>query len=229
MMLYLSSNSRPDIAFAVSQCARFTHCTKLSHELAVKRIARYLLGTKDRGLVIDPNTELNLELYADADFAGLWNVEDHDDPTSVKSRTGYVITLGGIPITWGSKLQTEIATSTMHAEYVALSTSLREVIPIKDLLYEISQLYQLKRDDHLTITRVHEDNEGALKLANLEFPRTTPHSKHYGIKYHWFREKSNELKVDIRHIDTKDQQADIFTKGLPTSEFIPKRKLLNGW
>ena len=42
MMLYMASNTRPDISFAVHQCARFTHNTKVSHETSVKRIFRYL-------------------------------------------------------------------------------------------------------------------------------------------------------------------------------------------
>ena len=46
MMLYLASNTRPDISFAVHQCARFTHNTNVSHETAVKMICRYLQGTK---------------------------------------------------------------------------------------------------------------------------------------------------------------------------------------
>ena len=92
MMLYLASNSRPDIAFAVNQCARFNHCPKLIHEKAVKRIGRYLKATRTQGLIFQPNNDLNLELYADSDFAGLWNVENGNDPISVRSRTGYVIT-----------------------------------------------------------------------------------------------------------------------------------------
>ena len=152
MLLYLSSNSRPDIAFAVNQCARFSHCSKLLHELAVKRIGRYLAGTKTKGLIINPHTTLSLQMYADADFAGLWNVEDANDPTCVKSHSGYVITLGNIPVLWGSKLQTEIATSTMHAEYIALSTSLRELIPVKSLLEEISHLYDIPCNKSTTIT-----------------------------------------------------------------------------
>ena len=117
----------------------------------------------------------------------------------------------------------------MHAEYISLSTSLRELIPIKSLLEEISTTFNIQRDESTTITQVYEDNEGALKLANLEFPRTTPQSKHYGIKYHWFREKSSELKLKIQHISTKLQKADIMTKGLVPNEFQPKRKLIMGW
>ena len=46
MVLYLESNKRPDISFAVNQCAQFTHNTKASHNTAVNRICRYLQGTK---------------------------------------------------------------------------------------------------------------------------------------------------------------------------------------
>ena len=85
MMLYLASNLRPDIAFAVHQCARFTHCPKLVHEQAIKRIARYLKGTREMGLRFQPTDDLDLELFADANFAGLWNAKDPQDPTCVKS------------------------------------------------------------------------------------------------------------------------------------------------
>ena len=77
MMLYLASNTRPDISFAVHQCERFTHNTKVSHETAVKRICRYLQGTKENVLVFNPSKKLVVDCYADADFAGLWG---HEDP-----------------------------------------------------------------------------------------------------------------------------------------------------
>ena len=72
MMLYLASNTRPDISFAVLQCYRFTHNTKVSHKTAVKRIFRYLQGTKYNGLVFNPPKKLVVDCYADTDFAGLW-------------------------------------------------------------------------------------------------------------------------------------------------------------
>ena len=77
MMLYLESNTRPYISFAVHQCARFTHNTKESHETAVKRICRYLQGTKDNVLVFNPSNKLVVDFYADADFTGLWGHENH--------------------------------------------------------------------------------------------------------------------------------------------------------
>ena len=71
MMLYLASNTRPDISFAVHQCSRFTHNTKVSHETAVKRICRYIQGTKDNGIVFNISKKLVVDCYADEYFAGL--------------------------------------------------------------------------------------------------------------------------------------------------------------
>ena len=69
--------------------------------------------------IIKPDTSLKLNCFVDADFAGLWNYEDQQDYSSVKSHTGFVITLGGTPVVWASRLQSEIALHTMEAEYIA--------------------------------------------------------------------------------------------------------------
>ena len=105
MMLYLTSNTRPDISFAIHQCVRFTHNTKASHKTAVKRICRYLQGTNDNGLVFNPSKKLVVDCYADADFAGLWGNEDPQDPIFDRSRTGFVVTFANCPLLWVSKLQ----------------------------------------------------------------------------------------------------------------------------
>ena len=229
MLLYLSTNSRPDISFAVNQCARFTHCANSQHEIAVKRIGRYLRATRDSGLLMKPKEDLELSLFADADFAGLWNVENKLDPVSVKSRTGYIVTLGNVPITWCSKLQTEIATSTMHAEYIALSTGMRELLPVKNLLEEVCKNFGIERDREAKVVKVYEDNEGASKLASGPLGKTTPQSKHFAVKYHWFREKLEENNIELLRVTTDMQKADIFTKGLIGNEFKSKRKMLMGW
>jgi hypothetical protein len=96
-------------------------------------IVRYLQGTKDKGLIFKPTTELVVDMYCDSDFLGLWKTEDDQDPICVTSRTGYVLELAGCPLSWTSKLQTEIAMSTMEAEYVSLSQGMRELIPVRRL------------------------------------------------------------------------------------------------
>ena len=104
MLFYLCSNSRPDIQYAVHQCARFNHFPRNSHAQAVRRVAGYLKATRYQGLTFRLDRDMKFDMYADADFAGLYDVEDHGDPVCVKSRTGYILFLGGCPITWSSKL-----------------------------------------------------------------------------------------------------------------------------
>ena len=118
------------------------------------------MGTRDKGLIIRPNTDLHLEMFSDADFAGLWGFEDPEDPVSVRSRTGSIITLGGAPIVWKSKLQTETALSTMMAEYIALSNSMRDLIPIRSIINETTDAFDVNRDKTVCVTTCWEDNAG---------------------------------------------------------------------
>ena len=87
MMLYLASNTRSDISFAVHQCAGFTHNTKASHEMDVNMICWYLQGTKDNGLMFNPSKKMVVDCYADADFARLWGHENSQDPIYDRSTT----------------------------------------------------------------------------------------------------------------------------------------------
>jgi hypothetical protein len=229
MMLYLSSNSRPDIQFAVHQCARFTHSPRASHAEAVKRIARYLAGTRDRGLTFTPDPNIKLDCYVDADFAGLWGYEDDQDPVCVKSRTGFVFTVAGCPVSWTSKLQTEIALSTLEAEYIALSLAMRELIPMRRLFKELGAKMNLQLEEKgLLHSTVFEDNNGALGLATA--PKLTPRTKHIAVKYHFFKSHIGEDKgIRIQKIESENQKADIFTKGLPLEDFERIRGFLMGW
>jgi hypothetical protein len=88
MLLYLSTNTRPDITFAVSQDACFNHNPKQSHAQAVKMIVRYLHRTSEMGTIVKPTGTLLLDCYVDADFAGLYRRDPDSSPTSAKSRLG---------------------------------------------------------------------------------------------------------------------------------------------
>jgi Reverse transcriptase (RNA-dependent DNA polymerase) len=167
MLMYLSCNSRPDIAFALHQCARFTHDPRRSHSQGIKQIVRYLKGTADKGLIFSTTDEATVDCYVDADFAGAFNKDANtQDSATARSRTGYIIFAYGVPICWGSKLQTEIALSTMEAEYIALSTATREVLGLQNLLEEISNELDIsKKFKFQALSQVFEDNNGALALA----------------------------------------------------------------
>jgi hypothetical protein len=230
MLLYLSGHTRPDIAYAVNCAARYMFCAKKSHEEALKRIGRYLKATRSRGLIINPSSNiLKIDAYPDADFAGMYGYEKHDDPSCVKSRTGYVINVADCPVLWQSKLQTETALSTMEAEIVAMSHCARELIPIMQMVEFLGPAVGLSVDITSMHVCIHEDNAGALFLADTLPPQYTPRSKHYHIKTIWFRELIKKLQIKLSKIDTVEQLGDIFTKALPRVQFEYLRKKLMGW
>jgi hypothetical protein len=227
MLNYLTATTRPDCLFASHQCARFSANPKLSHERAVKRIIRYLKGTSDKGLILKPDITKGIECYVDADFAGGYHFDLNEEPISTFSRTGYVIKYLNVLLIWISKLQSEIALSTVEAEYIALSQSLRDVIPLLDLIKEMEKFFGLPSEKPEVKCKLFEDNNGALELARA--PKYRPRTKHIAIKYHHFREHVKKGLVSINAIDTKEQIADIFTKGLPTISFKYLRRHLMGW
>lgn len=89
---------------AVHQCARFSISPILSHERAVKRVGRYLLSSRNRGLSFKVNKEQGMECYVNADFAEGWDKENPDDPDNVLSRTGFVVFYAGCPLVWASRM-----------------------------------------------------------------------------------------------------------------------------
>ena len=227
MMNYLAGTSRPDIAFAVHQCARYSNNPRRPHYVALRRIARYLATTDDMGMILKPNG-MELVAFCDADFAGDWCKEYSEDPATAYSQSGFVVMLGGCPIVWQSKMQTEIALSSTESEYVCLSTCLRDVIVIQQLLHELSGrgLIKEKLDPTFRCT-VFEDNKGCIELANA--PKMRPRTRHIGIKYHHFREHVRTQDVLISYVNTDDQIADQFTKDLARDQFVKLRKELMGW
>ena len=230
MMLYLSGHSRPDIAYAVNCCARYMFCPRLSHEKALKRIGRYLKATRDKGLIFNPSGKLKVDAYPDADFAGLYGHEKVTDPACAKSRTGFLIAVSDCPMVWVSKLQTETALSTMEAEIIALAHCCRELFPVVDTVAELGKVVGLDTSDLVSMhVSVHEDNAGALILAQTIPPQFTPRSKYYAIKTVWFREEIHKRGIKLLKIDTVEQLGDIFTKGLPRATFEYLRKKMMGW
>jgi hypothetical protein len=178
----------------------------------------------------------------DADFAGLFGVEDGQDPASVKSRTGYGIFFSGVPLMWVSKIQTLISLSTMEAEYVALSQSMRDLIAVRETLKEImcivfhkehnmecatySKAFKEVESNEIPPSTVYEDNAACIKHAMM--PKLSPRTKHIGIPWHWFRSKIISLEVTVVAVDSASQLGDQYTKGLPRESFERGRKKHHG-
>ena len=193
---------------------------------AVKRIGRYLLGTKDRGIAFRPNDAHGLECYVDANFAGGWDREKPDDPDNVLSRTGFVVFYAGCPLVWASRMQTKITLSTAESEYIALSMTMREVLSLMQLLEEVHKIFEIKRLKPKIHCKVFEDNESCISMAKRR--KFSPRTKHIGIKYHHFRSHVGTT-VSIHSIDTKQQTADVLTKPVDEALFKHLRMKLCGW
>ena len=101
--------------------------------------------------MLNPTTDITLDCFWDADFAGHWGYEDDQDPIWVRSRAGYVITMGGCSVHWTSKLQTKIALSTTEAEYIALAQSFRELLPIRRTFEEMVDAFGLEQAHPVTV------------------------------------------------------------------------------
>ena len=226
---YLEKSTRPDISYAVHQCARFAADPKKEHGDAIKWLCRYLCGTKDKGLILKPDKSASFEVYVDSDFAGNYVPEEaQDDINTARSRYGYIVTYRGCPITWASKMQTEVALSSTESEFIALSHTLRNTIPLMELLKELEQknigFPPTKPGIHC---EVFEDNSGAIEIAKV--PKMRPRTKHINVKYHHFREYIEREDISIHYINTEDQPADMMTKPLNETLLSKHRYTVMGW
>ena len=230
MLNYLKKGSRPGIAYIVHQCARFSVDPKVEHRKALRHLGRYLRATRTRGLILDPDPKRGLEDHVDADFAGNWHKDDAamNDRDTARSRHGFILSYHGCPILWKSQMQTEIALSSTESEFTGLSYSLRDAIPIMELLNELGSAgFPVSKETPRVHCRVYEDNSGALEIAR-EY-KFRPRTKHINVKLHHFRDYVDRKEISIHHIGTLDQPADLLTKPLSQTLFEKFRKMLMGW
>ena len=225
---FLEKSTRGDLGYSVHQCARFMSKPTRMHGEAVKRIGRYLLGTRNKGFIFKPDEELSFECYVDADYCGNWNSKVIDeDPSSAKSRTGYIITYAGCPIVWASRLQSVFALSTCEAEFIALSTSLRDVIGLMHLLEELKESGFDVHSKPTVRCKLFEDNTGALEMARVAKYR--PRTRHLNASWHHFRSHVARELIKILPIRSWFQRGDLLTKQGPLDDFIRLRRANFGW
>lgn len=210
-LLYISSNTRPDISFSVNYLSRYQNNSNESHWKYALRILKYLYLTKDLKLIFERNMNIEiLDCHVDADWAG--------DNVDRKSTTGYMIRLFGNVIDWKSRKQKGVTKASTYAEYVALSEAVSEVKFIVELLKDFKIELQ-------TPVKIFEDNSGAVNIAN--YGNFTKNSKHVEIHYHYVHEYIMEGLIEVCKISSDENVADIFTKALCKRKFVKFRKLLN--
>ncbi len=201
-LIYLTTCTRPDIAYAVSKVSEHLKNPTEKDWITVKRILRYLKGTQEIGLVFGGSeAKRDLEGWADADWAG--------DAKSRLSRTGYVFKIAGGAISWSSKKQASIALSTAEAEYVSGCLGTQEAVWLRRFIEGLGE--------KLNTPILNMDNQGAIALGKN--PVHHNRTKHIDIKYHFIREKVLNGEIDLRYCPTQDMIADTLTKALAKPSF----------
>ncbi|KAE8219765.1 hypothetical protein CF319_g6604 [Tilletia indica] len=199
-LAYLAQGTRPDLAFAVSTLGKFNSDPSEEHMIAAKRVLRYIRGTSGAKLTFGGSgngEELAVDGFVDADWAA-----DRDDR---RSTSGFVFTVAGGAVSWGSRKQGAVALSTAEAEYVAAGVAGREALLLSGALAAAGK--QLG-----TIT-VNCDNQAAIQLAKNPGSHHD-RSKHIDIVHHWIRDKTQEGAFAFQYIPTDLNPADAFTKAL---------------
>lgn len=209
-LLYLSTITRPDISYATSTVAQYCSNSRELHVTALKRIFKYLRDSFNMGICYTGSRDPNiLFAYVDSDYA-----RDVDDR---KSRSGCCLILNDGPVSWFSRKQLCVATSTTESEYVAASLASGEVQWLRRLLNDIAFPQQP--------TRLFSDNQAAIRLVlNPEFHQRT---KHIDVAYHKIRHLQETGDIVVSYIDTHHQLADILTKALTFEKFSLLRTSLS--
>ncbi|KAK5834056.1 hypothetical protein PVK06_017927 [Gossypium arboreum] len=189
--------TRPDIAFAVKKVCQFMHKPLDSHFKAVKRILRYLQGTLSHGLQFTRSSKFLLEGYSDASWGS-----DSDDR---RSTSGFCVFFGGNLVSWSSCKQQVVSRSTVEAEYRSLAHVTTEMIWIQSLLSELSAPIKVK-------ALVWCDSSAAVAVASN--PVMHSKFKHVELNLFFVREKVAEGSLQVGHVSSQDQVADILTKPL---------------
>ncbi|KAJ9565972.1 hypothetical protein OSB04_001938 [Centaurea solstitialis] len=198
--LYLTA-SRPDIMYSTCLCARYQAEPKESHLTAVKRIFRYLKGTPNLGLWYSKDSGFDLTAYSDSDFAGC--------KIDRKSTTGGCHLLGGKLVSWTSKKQNYVSTSTSEAEYVAAGICCAQVLWLRNQLQDY--------DIQLSKIPIYCDDTSAIAIANN--PVLHYKTKHIEVRYHFIRDHVMNGDIELHFVPTEYQLADLFTKPQDVTRF----------
>lgn len=206
-VMFAMIGTRPDIANAVSIVSRFAQNPGQDHIKAARRIVAYLNTTCERGIVYGAAKDASTELrgYCDANWGG--------DRSTRKSTGSYLFMLNGGPVSWMSKLQPTVATSTCVAEYMAISFATKEATWLRLLLFGIMQ----EHPPQYARLLINTDSQSAKALA--ENPVHHDRTKHVDIVYHYIRDEIKSGRIRLEYIATDTMPADGLTKPLASIKF----------
>ncbi|KAJ0810676.1 putative RNA-directed DNA polymerase [Helianthus annuus] len=199
-LLYLQA-TRPDLAYSVNVLSQFVSDPRQKHMDAAMRVLRYLKATPGQGIFFPKEGGTDLVAYCDADWMGC--------SLTRRSRTGYVLLLGGAPISWKSKKQSVVSRSSAEAEYRAMANATSEILWMRWLLEGL----ETKQHDS---TPLYCDNNAARHIANN--PVFHERTKHVEMDCYFVKERVESHEIKPLYVDTKAQIADLLTKALGTKQ-----------
>ncbi|KAI3523294.1 hypothetical protein L1887_01354 [Cichorium endivia] len=200
-LLYLTS-SRPDIMFATCLCARYQANPKESHLLVVKRIFKYLRGTTSLDIWYPTKGSFMLQAFTDSDYGGC--------KLDRKSTSGSCQFLGGKLVSWTSKKQSCVSTSTAEAEYIAAASCCSQVLWMETQLKD----YEFKMQQ----VPIYCDSKSAISISHN--PINHSMTNHIDIRYHFLKDNIRKGHIELHFVPTEEQVADIFTKPLDENKFL---------
>lgn len=201
-VMYVAVMTRPDVAFAVSRLSRFNSNPGPDHEAAIQRLIRYLLATRNYGLVFKDLD--GFRVATDASFA--------DNSLDRKSSQGFIMRLFGGTIHWQATKQATVTTSSTEAELLSLSYTSREAIFMSRLFKDLN----LTENGAPTIEC---DNTQTIRLITDDINALGTRLRHIDIHNHWLRQEVKEGRIKIKWVKTADMLADGLTKALQAGKF----------
>ncbi|GJY43502.1 putative RNA-directed DNA polymerase, partial [Tanacetum coccineum] len=199
-LLYLQA-TRPDITYVVNILSQFVSDPRQNHFESANRVLRYLKGMPGQGILLPREGPPVLTAYCDSDWLGC--------PFTRRSRTGYLLLLGGGPISWKTKKQSVVSRSSTEAEYRAMASTVSEILWVRWLLKDLQV--------HIfTPTQLFCDNQTARHIANN--PVYHERTKHVEMDCYFVRERVDTKEIVPVAIESKMQLADLLTKGLGSEQ-----------
>jgi len=229
-LVWIATNTRPDMSFAANTLARSLNKCNRSDMGALDRVLRYLKSTRDLGLfyiagqkyaltvaVSDPEDVPYHIQKGVTDRTFMYSDSGHGEEEGMKSRSGVVMLVNNAPAVWYSRVQNTVATSSTEAETDALAGACKEALFLKDFCREIGVTQDAP-------TKIYEDNKSCIALVTN--PNSNKRSKHFAVKCAFVNDLIEKDLVNIHYCPTDLMLADILTKALAPDQHLRLTRLM---
>jgi len=202
--------TRPNLNYAVGVVSQFMQTSRKPHLDVVRHILKYIKHTLQCRIFYEAKNQLQIHGYTDANWAG--NVSDR------RLTSGFMFSFGSGAVSWNSKKQPTIALSSTEAEYKGVAIIACEIVWLQKLFSDLGQSVDAP-------VVIYCDNISSILLINN--PVYHARTKHIEVHYHFIKEKILAKEIDLIHVSTENQIANIFTKALGTDKLRKFRKMLS--